>query len=116
MRSERLGTEEENRCVVDELARPHVEFVGVSGSGGSEDLLTTVKTNLPMQRAIGKRIVILALTLLHFCVGAQALNLSIRGLPGVAGRRTHRQSPGAVSRRHWVASRRCRRRHPRLGL
>ena len=79
MRSERLGTEEENRCVVDELARPHVEFVGVSGSGGSEDLLTTVKTNLPTSRAIGKRIVIFGLTLLHFCGGAQALNLPIRG-------------------------------------
>ena len=142
MRSERLGTEEEKRCVVGELARPHVaheissdlmlstaqavpsaakayigrhraQFVGVSGSGGSEGLLTAVKTNLPMQRAIGKRIVILALTLLHFCVGAQALNLSIRGLPGVAGRRTHRQVSGADSLRHWAAPRRRRRRHPR---
>ena len=108
MRSERLGTEEEKSCVVGELPRPHVaheissdlmlstthavpsaakayigrhraQFVGVSGNGGSEDLLTTVKTNLPTPRAIGKRIVILALTLLHFCGGAQSLNWPIRG-------------------------------------
>jgi hypothetical protein len=58
----------------DDGSRPEATRAG-------EDLLTTVKTNLPMQRAIGKRIVILAITLLHFCGGAQALNLPIRGLP-----------------------------------
>jgi hypothetical protein len=106
MRSELLGTEEEKRCEVGRDVKEPVAGGPMGGRGGTcserlateeekrcvssrlettragEDLLTTVKTNLPMPRAIGKRTVILAFTLLHFCGGAQALNLPTRGLPG----------------------------------
>ena len=71
MHRERLGIEEEKRYVG---SRPETTRAG-------EDLLTVVKTNLPMLWAIGKRFVILALILLHFCGEAQALHLPMRGLP-----------------------------------
>jgi hypothetical protein len=93
MHSERLGTEEEKRYVG---SRPETTRAG-------EDLLTVVKTNLPMPWAIGKRFVILALILLHFCGGAQALHLPMRGLPagqaaGLIVRRRVRSRGGIGSR------------------
>ena len=71
MCNERLVTEEEKHGVDRRLET----------NRAGEDLPTIVKTNLPMPWAIGKRFVILALTLLQFCGGAQALHLPIRGLP-----------------------------------
>ena len=78
-RSEHLGGDEEKRRVRNAVSLDVKTYIGrtrassldVSGSFGSEDLQTAVKTNLPTLRAIGKLIVILPLTLLHFCVGSQ---------------------------------------------
>jgi hypothetical protein len=100
-----LGTEEKERCVMGRDVKELMEGGPMGGHGGmcserlatgeekhgvgrrletdraGEDLPTVVKTNLPMPWAIGTRLVIIALILLHFCGGAQALHLPIRGLP-----------------------------------
>jgi hypothetical protein len=115
-RSARLGTEEEKRCNMGRDVTELMEGGPSGGHGGmssellatkeekhcvgsrlvtaraSEDLPTVVKTNLPTLWAVGKRLVIPFLILLHFCGGAQALNLPIRGLP--RGGRTPDSLPG----------------------
>ena len=63
-------------------ARPGAELMATSAlCAGTLSLETSVKTNRLIPRAVGKLILILVLTLLHFCVGAQALNSPVRVPP-----------------------------------